>query len=433
MTTFGVMCCKCGTKTAVTSKEPPNFCAMCGSKEIVMQGEVPVVCDDDELKSHEKDWKQADRLNPNKPEPVREQLMEALNPSGHFAFGFGGAPIEEERVSDSDSGNNVSLDYKHTEGKVSMEKEFETEVLNAPAQGTEDWLNWRKQGITATEAGLIMHPSKYGSGLTVYTDKLGLTTHDQSDPDGFMEWGHRIEDLLVSKFMEQHPDFKDCTQGRLYQRDWAKCSLDAQAYTADGTPVIIECKTGQNESKWSPIPEKYYAQVQWQMYVTGIRKAYFSVLICGHQWFEREVEYSETYVEELKRKCFYIWDCIQNKTRPNIFGSSDADKSAIAALAGESGHEGEPLEVTQEEVETYIALKKQYEEAEEAFTNFKNKFGFKMIDHQRITCDGKTFASWVERKGAQSIDKVRLMNKYPDVYKDCVKQGPPTRYVRYSV
>lgn len=316
---------------------------------------------------------------------------------------------------------------------MNVGKEFETEVLNAPAQGTEDWLNWRKQGITATEAGLIMHPSKYGSGLTVYTDKLGLTTHDQSDPDGFMEWGHRIEDLLVSKFMEQHPDFKDCTQGRLYQRDWAKCSLDAQAYTADGTPVIIECKTGQNESKWSPIPEKYYAQVQWQMYVTGIRKAYFSVLICGHQWFEREVEYSETYVEELKRKCFYIWDCIQNKTRPNIFGSSDADKSAIAALAGESGHEGEPLEVTQEEVETYIALKKQYEEAEEAFTNFKNKFGFKMIDHQRITCDGKTFASWVERKGAQSIDKVRLMNKYPDVYKDCVKQGPPTRYVRYSV
>ena len=428
MTTFGVMCCKCGTKTAVTSEEPPNFCAMCGSKEIVMQGEVPVVCEDDQLKAQEKAWKQADRENHNKPEPVREQLLEALNPFGPF-----GIAQADERVSNSDSGNDVSLNNEQTEGKLNMEKEFETEVLNAPAQGTEDWLNWRKQGITATEAGLIMHPSKYGSGLTVYTDKLGLTTHDQSDPDGFMEWGHRIEDLLVSKFMEQHPDFKDCTQGRLYQRDWAKCSLDAQAYTADGTPVIIECKTGQNESKWSPIPEKYYAQVQWQMYVTGIRKAYFSVLICGHQWFEREVEYSETYVEELKRKCFYIWDCIQNKTRPNIFGSSDADKSAIAALAGESGHEGEPLEVTQEEVETYIALKKQYEEAEEAFTNFKNKFGFKMIDHQRITCDGKTFASWVERKGAQSIDKVRLMNKYPDVYKDCVKQGPPTRYVRYSV
>lgn len=450
-TTFGVMCCKCSTKTAVTSDDPPNFCAICGSKEIVLQGEVPVTPDNDELKAREKDWNSPDKQDHKRLGPVGEQLREALNP-----FRDGVATLEGSspsvgnftsvlavQVSPYDSENDVSslekkladreLEYERTKGKVNVEKEFETEVLNAPAQGTEDWLNWRKQGITATEAGLIMHPSKYGSGLTVYTDKLGLTTHDQSDPDGFMEWGHRIEDLLVSKFMEQHPDFKDCTQGRLYQRDWAKCSLDAQAYTADGTPVIIECKTGQNESKWSPIPEKYYAQVQWQMYVTGIRKAYFSVLICGHQWFEREVEYSETYVEELKRKCFYIWDCIQNKTRPNIFGSSDADKSAIAALAGESGHEGEPVEVTQEEVETYIALKKQYEEAEEAFTNFKNKFGFKMIDHQRITCDGKTFASWVERKGAQSIDKVRLMNKYPDVYKDCIKQGPPTRYVRYSV
>lgn len=445
MTTFGVMCCKCSTKTAVTSNEPPNFCAICGSKEIVLQGEVPVDRRDEQ--------------------PVREQLTKSLNPfrngvailegSSPSIGGFGSvltgmdcaaegthdytvardmsSCVSEKDVSLEKKLADRELEYERTKGKVNVEKEFETEVLNAPKQGTEDWLNWRKQGITATEAGLIMHPSKYGSGLTVYTDKLGLTTRDQSDPDGFMEWGHRIEDLLVSKFMEQHPDFKDCTQGRLYQRDWAKCSLDAQAYTADGKPVIIECKTGQNESKWSPIPEKYYAQVQWQMYVTGIRKAYFSVLICGHQWFEREVEYSETYVEELKRKCFYIWDCIQNKTRPNIFGSSDADKSAIAALAGESGHEGEPVEVSQEEVETYIALKKQYEEAEEAFTNFKNKFGFKMIDHQRITCDGKTFASWVERKGAQSIDKVRLMNKYPDVYKDCVKQGPPTRYVRYSV
>lgn len=439
MTTFGVMCCKCSTKTAVTANEPPNFCAICGSKEIVLQGEVPV------------SEPESDRCPPQQ-SPVGDQLKKALNPfrdgvaileGSSPAVGGFGSVLTGEELSPFDSKDDVSLDkklrdreleYESNRRKSDMvEKEFETEVLNAPAQGTEDWLNWRKQGITATEAGLIMHPSKYGSGLTVYTDKLGLTTHDQSDPDGFMEWGHRIEDLLVSKFMEQHPDFKDCTQGRLYQRDWAKCSLDAQARTADGTPVIIECKTGQNESKWSPIPEKYYAQVQWQMYVTGIRKAYFSVLICGHQWFEREVEYSETYVEELKRKCFYIWDCIQNKTRPNIFGSSDADKSAIAALAGESGHEGDPVEITQEEVETYIALKKQYEEAEEAFTNFKNKFGFKMIDHQRITCDGKTFASWVERKGAQSIDKVRLMNKYPEVYKDCVKQGPPTRYVRYSV
>lgn len=316
---------------------------------------------------------------------------------------------------------------------TSIMSNFKYEVENPAMQGSEDWLAWRKQGITATEAATIMYPSKYGSGLKVYSDKLGLTVNDQSDPDGFMEWGHRIEDLLVDKFMEQHPDFKSCTQGRLYQRDWCKCSLDAQAFTADGVPVIIECKTGQHEDKWNPIPERYYAQVQWQMYVTGIRKAYFSVLIQGHTWFERDVDFCPAYVEELLKKCFYIWDCIQNKTPPNIFTGGDADKSAIVALAGESGHQGEAEEVDQETVETYLALKKQFEEAEAEFTNFKNKLGFKMIEASKLTCDGKTFATWVERKGAQSIDKAKLQQMYPDVYKDCIKQGPPTRYVRYSV
>ena len=73
MTTFGVMCCNCSTKTAVTSDEPPNFCAICGSKEIVLQGEVPVVRDDDELKAREKDWVEADRRNAKKLEPVEEE------------------------------------------------------------------------------------------------------------------------------------------------------------------------------------------------------------------------------------------------------------------------------------------------------------------------------------------------------------------------
>ncbi|MDY6284596.1 MAG: YqaJ viral recombinase family protein [Fibrobacter sp.] len=113
--------------------------------------------------------------------------------------------------------------------------EFETEVFDAPEQGTDKWLEWRKQGITATEAASIMFPDQHSSPLKVYTTKLGLTVSDQSDPEGYMEWDHRIEGLLVAKFMEQHPDFHGCSQGRLYQRDWCKCSLDASATMAMAT------------------------------------------------------------------------------------------------------------------------------------------------------------------------------------------------------
>jgi predicted phage-related endonuclease len=234
--------------------------------------------------------------------------------------------------------------------------------------------------------------------------------------------------------MEQHPDFRQCTQGRLYQRDWAKCSLDAQAFDADGKPVIIECKTGQNAGKWNPIPDRYYAQVQWQMYVTGIRRAYFSVLICGHQWFEKVVDFNPVFVGKMLDKCFRVWDCIQLKQAPASLGFTAADKETIAAMAGQSGHSGPAKEVTDEEVAKFKALKEAADRATEEFEAFKNSLQYKMVDAQRLyRPDGRTFASWVERKGSVSVDKDKLKLKYPDIYNECLKTGAGTRYVKYTV
>ena len=311
---------------------------------------------------------------------------------------------------------------------------FIYEVADAPEQGTEKWLAWRKLGITATEAASIMAPSDWGSPLKVYTDKLGITQNDQSDPNGFFEWGHRVEDLLVTKFMEQHPNFTRCTQGRLYQRDWMKCSLDAQCFDENGQPVIIECKTGTSLSKWDPIPTRYFAQIQWQMLVTGIRKAYFSVLIVegGWNWFEKEVEFSPTYVGQMLSKCGDVWGCIQSKTPPKALANPEADKTAIAGIAGETGHLGSPVEVDEDTVAKYKQLKEAADKADEAFATFKNELGLKLLDVQKLVCKGKTFASWVERKGAVTIDKTILQQRFPEVYAQVTKQGLPTRYIRFN-
>lgn len=350
-----------------------------------------------------------------------EDLAVAPNPEDHLS-------IEQHCFTDEltyTDGSNVDVEI--------ADSCFKYEVKDAPEQGTDKWLEWRKQGITATEAATIMYPSKWGSPLSIYTDKLGLTQRDQSDDDGYMEWGHRIEDLLVQKFMDQHKNFTKCTQGRLYQRDWTKCSLDAQCFNELGQPVIIECKTGQHEDKWDPIPERYYAQVQWQMYVTGIRKAYFSVLIQGHIWFEREVDYCPKYVSNMLERCNKVWECIQNKQPPATLGNFETDKQSIAALAGESGHSGDPVEVDVNTVGKYLALKEAYEKAEAEFMEFKNSLAMQMIDHSKLTCDGKTFATWVERKSSVVLDKKLLQQKYPDIFAECSVQGMGTRYVRYSV
>lgn len=316
---------------------------------------------------------------------------------------------------------------------LAQDVDFKYEVKDAPEQGTDKWLAWRKQGITATEAASIMCPDNHSSPLTVYSLKLGLIEADQSDPDGYMEWGHLIEDLLVRRFMKMHPTFQHVTQGRLYQDGWAKCSLDAQCYDEEGRPCIIECKTGQNEAKWDPIPDRYYAQVQWQMYVTGIRKAYFAVLIRGHQYFEKEVDYNPAFVKKMKERCLTVWECIQTKVPPAGLGFFVIDKAAIAAMAGETGHTGEPQEVDDETVATYARLKETAEKAEEEFAAFKNSLSFRMVDASKLLYKGRVFATWVERKGGVSVDKVKLQNLYPDVYEKCLKQGVTSRYVKYSV
>ena len=295
--------CDAKIKAEIIYGDGLRFCPACGSTKIVTDTE-----NYERVKSE---------LKPKQEEPMAEENEPIIGVDS-------AAPGNHDITSaDFDRSLGTEVDCFGREdnaGKMfpcdpilAADADFKYEVKDAPEQGTDKWLEWRKQGITATEVASIMYPSKWGSPLSIYTDKLGLTQKSQDDSEGFMEWGHRIEDLLVSKFMEQHKDFRKCTQGRLYQRDWAKCSLDAQAFDELGNPVIIECKTGQHEEKWDPIPERYYAQVQWQMYVTGIRKAYFSVLIQGHIWFERVVDYCPEYVKQLKEKAFYVWDCIQNK------------------------------------------------------------------------------------------------------------------------
>lgn len=307
-----------------------------------------------------------------------------------------------------------------------------SEVINAPAQGTKEWLEWRKKGITATEASLIMFPSKWGSPISVYTDKLGLTSRDDSDRDGYMEWGHRIEDLLVNKFMEEHQDFTQCEQGKLYENGWAKCSLDAQCLDNNGEPIIIECKTGQDENKWTPIPDKYYAQVQWQMYVTGIRKAYFSVLIRGHLWFEREVEYNEVFVERMLERCTIVWNSINSKTPPTSLGFYAADTDAIKAIAGKVSSKGNAVDIDTESIIKYYSLKEKAERATEELKSFTNELMYKLVDSSKLLYQGKTFASWVVRKGSETVNKDKVKREYPDIYEKVKTQGSSSRYVRYS-
>lgn len=299
-------------------------------------------------------------------------------------------------------------------------------------QGTPNWFAWRRDGVTATEAAAIVGESKWGTAMTVYRDKKNPP--DYSEKSAVQEWGSRIEELLRQKFAENHKDFH-VVQGDCWEDDWRKASLDGEITDSQGNKYILECKTGRNASDWDndSVPRGYYAQVQWQMLVTGMRRVYFAVLINGFEYFERVVEFNEAYANDMLAKCSKFWDDYQAGIMPErTLGKEDIEQPLLTELAATAENKDEALEIDDTLFERYTSAREDADNAAKRLASVKAELTELLARHTYLTHAGKKFASVVQMKARESIDTVLLKSKYADVYDDVKKLGKPTVYVRFG-
>lgn len=293
-------------------------------------------------------------------------------------------------------------------------------------QGTQEWLDWRINGITATEASAAMGVNEYATALSVYHQKLNPQPHE---PSKYEEWGTRLEDVIkFGKFASVHPEY-EVRQGECYENEWRKCSLDGELWKDGKCVAILEIKTGRNESKWDPIPPGYLAQVMWQMHVTGIHKAYFAVLINGCDYFEREVDYDADYVAKLEERCAELWQCICNKVPPKPV-NPDIDQPLVLSTVDDDREDA--FEVPAEEAAAYVLLKEQAAAIDEKLKAAKMKLVSYFQHAKRLTFQGRSFGTIVTMKGRETIDAKRLKADYPDIYEKVLKQGAPTSYPKFG-
>lgn len=293
-------------------------------------------------------------------------------------------------------------------------------------QGTQEWLNWRLNGITATEASAAFGVSKWATPLSVYNDKLNPQPHE---PSKYEEWGTRLENVIkFEKFAKEHPEF-EVRQGGCYEDDWRKCSLDGELWQNNMLMAILEIKTGRDASAWDPIPEYYKAQVMWQMHVTGIHKAYFAVLINGCDYFERTLEYDPHYCEELEKACLELWKCICEK-RPPAATKANIDQPIVNAMVAETEAKSN-LELDDDLVKEYFVAKEEFGKWDEAFKKVKLKLSEKFRDAKRLTYRGSTIGSFVQMAGRSTVDVKLLKSKYPEIYKEVMKTGAPVSYPKF--
>lgn len=295
-------------------------------------------------------------------------------------------------------------------------------------QGTDEWLAWRLNGITATEAACALGVSKWGSPLSVYKDKLNPQPHEQSK---YEEWGTLLEDVIkFKKFAKMHPEF-EVRQGECYEDDWRKCSLDGELWKDGKCQAILEIKTGRIETDWDPIPEYYKAQVMWQMHVTGIHKTYFAVLINGCDYLEREIDYDPEYAERLEKACSILWECIVMKCPPEP-SKPDIDQDIVNTMAVTAEDKEETVEVSEEDVQLYRALVRQADKIDMALKAIKLKFSNMLVGATKLTYKGSNFGTMVNCKGKDSVDVKLLQSQFPEVYSKVLKAGKPYSYPKFG-
>ncbi len=178
-------------------------------------------------------------------------------------------------------------------------------------QGSQEWLDFRKLHITATDASAIMGANPWKSKTQLYHEKL--SNDPPMIPNERMQRGIDLEPVARDLFALQTGVE---VQPRVVVKDWQMASLDGIDVFAQKI-VEIKCPGEKDHAiaLSGKVPSHYYPQLQHQMYVCDVDEMYYfsfdgfdGVIVT----VKRDNEYiAKMIVEERK-----FYECIMNKIPP---------------------------------------------------------------------------------------------------------------------
>jgi putative phage-type endonuclease len=168
----------------------------------------------------------------------------------------------------------------------------------------QEWLEWRRQGIGASDAPVVMGVSPWKKISQLLEEKVfGAQEKDNSD----MERGRELEPVALELFMkEMNIDLS--FQDRLVHKehDWMRATLDGINYEKQ---IVVEVKCPKKQH--TKVPDHYYPQLQHQLEVTGFDTNYF-VSYDGIDLRIFEVNRDQKYINTLLKEEKAFWDAVIN-------------------------------------------------------------------------------------------------------------------------
>lgn len=300
-----------------------------------------------------------------------------------------------------------------------------TLILPVEKLGTEEWLQIRREGITATDIPAILGLNRYKTAVDVWLEKVDPANAQSINPTiGNHEaalWGSVLEDA-VAKTWADNKNYRVTRIGVIAHQahTWARASLDRLVTGCPEGRCGLEVKTrslyvGDNWDK--AVPADVKAQVDWQMIVSGLDHIHVIALIGGQRLVEHTVHREQETANEatIIARAFTVWKAVETNTPPQLpedVWTDDYLEQLHPVRAGSV--EVQDANFLCADYEDLVAEIKKLE-TEKA--NLRTKLVGALGDHEIGLFEGRPFYTY-KPSSTKRINTKALAELYPDIAAD---------------
>jgi putative phage-type endonuclease len=302
-----------------------------------------------------------------------------------------------------------------------------------------DWLRERRKGIGASDAAAIIGLSPYSNPFITWLDKTGQLPLDHGAEEPGERWGRFLEGAIADAF-EAETGLHVVNRGLVVvhpEHEWMRATLDG--HVAEGPtrtePAgivlgVYEAKTtnGRDGTWKDGPPEWYHLQVQHQLAVTGLDRAWVPVLIGGSDFEVHEIQRDEKVVRLLLKYESEFWfDNVLAGVPPAVDGSERTGDALRRLYARPQRSECELPDHAAGLVRQYLRATAVEKASKQQAEKAKNELMALLGDAEVGLVDGRPLVQW-PLVTSRRLDVEALRAAHPDIAEQFTRPSECRRF-----
>lgn len=256
--------------------------------------------------------------------------------------------------------------------------------------GSDAWLKL----VTASKVPAIVGTSPWDSPYSIWMKMAGRLPREKTTEA--MVRGTLLEPAILAWWKAKHPEYHTLREQVIYRKGkWLLITPDGIATDWQDESVVVEAKSASRLDHWGDpgtdqIPPYYRPQVQMQLHVTGLKKAFVPVIGPYLEFREYVVTADEAYGQELEEYCEWFHGTIQAGVEPPL-DKHPATYDAVRRIH-EGIEDGVAVELDTGLAVEYIASLSGFTEAEHRMKAAKAEVLDLMKKAEFAMCNGEVVA-----------------------------------------